>query len=77
MKHRTIPQVLTFGDYMTLTAAATQKGCTPNALYQWLKARDVPLVKVGRTIMVHSASIAEYEPTFTGRVNKPAKHIAD
>ncbi|HEX4203157.1 MAG TPA: helix-turn-helix domain-containing protein [Ktedonobacteraceae bacterium] len=59
MSARQLDQV---GEYMTIREAARLKGATPNALYLWLKSRQVPCSKVGRTIVVRLVDIVSYTP---------------
>jgi len=53
-------QLEQIGDWMTLKAASRLKGTTPNALYLWMRDRRIPLVKVGRTIVVRQSQIEAY-----------------
>lgn len=55
-------QIERIGDFMTMREAAKLKGCTPNALYLWLRYNDVPQAKVGQTTIVRQSDIVGYTP---------------
>lgn len=57
-----VKQIDCVGEYITLREAARRKGSTPNALYLWLRDRQVPLVKVGQTLLTRQVDIAGYTP---------------
>lgn len=60
-----VKQVDCVGEYITLREAARRKGSTPNAVYLWLRGRQVPLVKFGQTLLTRQADIVGY--THRGR----------
>ena len=57
-----VAQMERIGEYVTLREAARLKGATPNALYLYLRSKQVPCSRVGRTIVVHQADIVGYTP---------------
>jgi excisionase family DNA binding protein len=50
--------------YITIHQAAKARGVHYYALYRWIKRHDVPLVHVGRSIIVKESDLVGYVPRF-------------
>lgn len=52
----------TFGDLVTVAEAARQKGANANALRKWLRKKQVPTYRVGKSILVRLDQLTGYVP---------------
>ncbi len=59
-----VEQLERVGKYITLKEAARLKGTSPNALYLYLRNKQIAVVKVGQTILVAPEQVAGYERTW-------------